>query len=439
MADARLTAAKLLLKMESSDAYSNILLDSALSGSELSDRDKAFAAALFYGVTERRITLDYIIRINSKIPFEKLDEAAVQILRMGLYQLLYMPSVPESAAVNESVKLCKKLKVFSAQGFVNGMLRGFIRGGKRISYRGLDAAQRLSVEYSCPQWLTEKLTEEYGNDKAAAALRASVGKPPVYARVNRTKTNAEKLCRLLKSEGISAESYSGIDGCILLAKTGELEKSRSFREGLFHVQDISSQLCCLTLRPVVNETVLDMCAAPGGKSFTMAELMENRGRVVSMDLHDMRVGLIEDGAARLGLSIIEARRNDALKFNPDLPMADRVLCDVPCSGYGVIRRKPEIKYKNKSEADGLPEIQREILEVSSRYVKVGGTLVYSTCTLSRAENDDVAEAFLAAHPEFSPIVQPVPFSGAQNSYKRTYFPDENGGDGFFTASFRRLK
>lgn len=436
MADPRLTVVKMLMKMESSEAYSNLLLDHAFNEAELSDRDKAFAAALFYGVLERRLTLDHVIRTNSKIAFEKLDKAAVQILRTGLYQLLYMPSVPESAAVNESVKMCKKLKCFSAQGFVNGMLRSFIRSGKKISYLGISPEKRLSVEYSCPEWLTEKFISEYGMDFAVRALKASVGKPPVYARVNILRTTTDKVIAELAKHRIKAAPYPGLVNCIRLEKAGDIEKCAPFRQGLFHVQDISSQLCCLTLRPVVNETVLDVCAAPGGKSFTLAELMGNNGKLYSMDLHDMRVGLIEDGAARLGIKIITTMQNDASKFNGALPQADRVLCDVPCSGFGVIRRKPEIKYKPPEEFAGLPEIQYQILETSARYVKSGGTLVYSTCTLSRAENDDVADRFAAAHPEFMPIVQPVPLS-APGDYKRTYCPDENGGDGFFTASFRR--
>lgn len=436
MADPRLTVVKMLMKMESSEAYSNLLLDHAFNEAELSDRDKAFAAALFYGVLERRLTLDHVIRTNSKIAFEKLDKAAVQILRTGLYQLLYMPSVPESAAVNESVKMCKKLKCFSAQGFVNGMLRSFIRSGKKISYLGISPEKRLSVEYSCPEWLTEKFISEYGMDFAVRALKASVGKPPVYARVNSLRTTTDKVIAELAKHRIKAAPYPGLVNCIRLEKAGDIEKCAPFRQGLFHVQDISSQLCCLTLRPVVNETVLDVCAAPGGKSFTLAELMGNNGKLYSMDLHDMRVGLIEDGAARLGIKIITAMQNDASKFNGALPQADRVLCDVPCSGFGVIRRKPEIKYKPPEEFAGLPEIQYQILETSARYVKSGGTLVYSTCTLSRAENDDVADRFAASHPEFMPIVQPVPLS-APGDYKRTYCPDENGGDGFFTASFRR--
>lgn len=438
MADARMTAVRLLQKTDGGKGYSNIVLDTALRETDLSPKDKAFAAALFYGVIERRLTLDYIIEKNSSVPFVKLEDGVVEILRTGLYQLLYMPSVPESAAVNESVKLCKKMKLFGAQGFVNGMLRGFIRGGKSIDYRGLSVAQRLSVEYSCPQWLADKLTAEYGAGRTETALKASLGRPPVYARVNNLKTNADDLIDLLKKEGISAEKYPGLPGCIKLEKTGDIEKSGAYRSGLFHVQDISSQLCCITLRPILNETVLDLCAAPGGKSFTMAEMMGNNGRIISMDLHEQRVGLIGKGAERLGLKIIEPRQNNALKFNEELPQADRVLCDVPCSGLGVIRRKPEIKYKDPEEFRELPEMQRMVLEISAKYVKPGGTLVYSTCTLSRAENDEVADRFAAEHPEFSPIVQPVPLA-AENSFKRTYFPDEGGGDGFFTASFRRNK
>lgn len=439
MADARLTVIKLLLRMESSGSYSNILLDKALTDSGLSERDKAFAAALFYGVTERKMTLDFIIAQNSRLPFSQIDPTAVIILRAGFYQILYMPSVPESAAVNESVKLCKKLTLFNAQGFVNGMLRNFIRGGKKVDYSGLEPAERLSIEYSCPQWITRKWTAEYGEETAAKALKASLGAPPIFARVNNTRISDDELVKLLKKEGIKASVNPRLSGCIRLEKTGDIERSAAYKDGLFHVQDVSSQLCCLTLKPIVNETVLDICAAPGGKSFTMAEIMGNNGRVISMDLYEARAGLIAKGAERLGLRIIEPRRNNAAKFNEELPQADKVLCDVPCSGLGVIRRKPEIKYKDEKEFEELPRLQKAILEVSARYVKKGGTLVYSTCTLSRAENDEVAQDFANSHTDFSPIVQPIPYAGAENSPMRTFLPEEDGGDGFFTASFRRIR
>ena len=439
MSDARLTAVKLLLKMENSDSYSNILLDSALDEAGLSERDRAFASALFYGVTERKMTLDFVIKQYSSMDFGKIEPEALAVLRMGIYQMMYMDSVPVSAAVNESVKLCKKLKLFGAQGFVNGILRSIARNNMQVDYSGLDVGERLSIEYSCPRWIADKWTREYGEENAVKALKASIGAPPIYARVNTVKTTVEELLRILKKEGIKASINPRLAGCIRLEKTGDIEQSEAFKEGLFHVQDVASQLCCLTLKPIVNETVLDICAAPGGKSFTMAELMGNNGRVISMDLYEQRVGLIAKGAERLGLRIVEPRENNAARFNEELPQADKVLCDVPCSGLGVIRRKPEIKYKEESEFEELPKLQRAILDVSSRYVKVGGTLVYSTCTLSRAENDEVAQDFANTHPDFSPIVQPIPYAGAENSPMRTFFPEEDGGDGFFTAAFRRIK
>lgn len=439
MANARLTVVKLLLKMDESSAYSNILLDSAFSEQGLSERDKAFAAALFYGVTERKMTLNYIISQNSRIPFEKIEKETAAILQIGFYQLLYMPSVPESAAVNESVKLCKKMRLFSSEGFINGILRNFLRKNKAVSYIGLSDEERLSIEYSCPLWLAKKWKAEYGEENAIKALEASLGAPPLFARVNTTKVSDEELVELLKKEGVAAEKNPKLSGCVKLNKIGDIEKLKAFRDGLFHIQDVSSQLCCHTLRPIVNETVIDMCAAPGGKSFTMAELMGNNGKIFSLDLYDARTNLIADGARRLGLKIIEARQNNAVRFDETLPLADRVLCDVPCSGLGVIRRKPEIKYKSESEFDELPTLQRAILEVSSQYVKAGGTLVYSTCTLSRRENDDIAQDFAQDHPEFSPIVQPIPYECAENSPVRTFFPDKDGGDGFFTAAFRRVK
>lgn len=430
MADARLTAVKMLLKMEDSDSYSNILLDSVLSESDLNDRDKAFAAALFYGVTERRLTLDHVIEQNSNIPFHKLDKAAVAILRVGLYQLLFMDSVPESAAVNESVKLCKRLKLFSAQGFVNGMLRSFVRNGKKISYHGLEAADRLSVEYSCPKWLAEKWLAEYDINNTVKALKASIGKPPVYARVNTLKTNTDDLLEELRKEKISAKKYTALDNCIILEKTGDIERTKAFRAGLFHVQDISSQLCCLTLRPVVNETVIDMCAAPGGKSFTIAGLMGNSGKIVACDIHPHRVELIKKGAQRLGYNSVSAELNDATEYNKELGQFDRVLCDVPCSGVGVIHRKPDIRYKNADDFDSLPDLQFKILNTSARYLKPGGVIVYSTCTLFNDENIKVFDRFLKENNDFEPL------SFDDGDYAKTFLPDGKK-DGFFFARARR--
>lgn len=433
MVTARQTAYDLLLKTELQGAYSNIALDETLEKSGLSGKDRAFASALFYGVLERKMTLDYLIRAYSKTEYDKLDKRAVQLLRLGLYQLLYMTAVPESAAVNETVKLCpQRLK-----GFVNAVLRAFIRGGSKLSVDIPDENGRLSVEYSCPKWLVKMWRKSYGDECTLAMLKTSFGRPPLYAKVNTLKCSADSLIEVLAAENIPAVRNPLLSDCIEIGKISGIEGCKAYRDGLFHVQDISSQLCCKIVAPKAGETVIDICAAPGGKSFSMAEAMENKGRLLSFDLYEARTELIKSGAKRLGLDIITAGVNDALLPNENIPKADRVLCDVVCSGLGVIRRKPEIKYKPKAEIAGIPEIQRKILDTSKNYVKTGGLLVYSTCTLNPEENEAVVEAFLANNPDFTaePISPDIP--GGEGGYYRSFFPHITGGDGFFAASFRR--
>ncbi|MGN0578870.1 MAG: 16S rRNA (cytosine(967)-C(5))-methyltransferase RsmB [Ruminiclostridium sp.] len=433
MVTARQTAYDLLLKTELQGAYSNIALDEALEKSGLAGKDRAFAAALFYGVLERKMTLDYLIRAYSKTEYDKLDKRAVQLLRMGLYQLLYMTAVPESAAVNETVKLCpQRLK-----GFANAVLRAFIRGGSKLSFDGLDENGRLSVEYSCPKWLVKMWRKSYGDECTLAMLKSSFGRPPLYAKVNTLKCTADSLIERLSSENIPAVRNPLLSDCIEIGKISGIERCKAYREGLFHVQDISSQLCCKIVAPQSGETVLDMCAAPGGKSFSMAEAMENKGRLLSFDLYEARTELIKSGASRLGLDVITAGVNDALLLNEAIPIADRVLCDVVCSGLGVIRRKPEIKYKPKAEIAEIPEIQRKILDTSKNYVKAGGLLVYSTCTLNPEENEIVAKDFLAKNSDFTPELISADIAGGEGGWYRSFFPHITGGDGFFAASFRR--
>lgn len=440
MATSRQIVLELLVKMDTSGSYSNIILDNTFSQSKLSPRDKAFAAALFYGVLERKMTLDYIIRQYSSVEFDKISVAVVQILRMGLYQLLYMNSVPESAAVNESVILMEKNDQKKTKGFINAILRSFIRSGKTIDYGDLEGEAKLSIEYSCPKWLVKKWTQDFGEERVISILKASFGRPPLYVRVNTLKTNVDYVIEQLKKEKIHAEKNCILEDCLELKNTQGIDSTNTYRKGLFHVQDISSQICCKTVNPIFNETVLDLCSAPGGKSFTMAQLMANRGRLYSYDLYEGKVDLLNNGAKRLGITVIKAGVNDASYHNPEIPMADKVLCDVPCSGLGVIRRKPEIKYKKIKDLETLPETQSKIIENAASYVKVGGTLVYSTCTLNKAENDDIVDAFLEKHKdEFAPIIVPIPINGLETSYKRTIIPSETGGDGFFIATLRRIK
>lgn len=438
MGNARETVLRLLTRLENSGSYSNILLDEGLERSDLSPQDKKFAAALFYGVLERQITLDNIIREYSRNPKNKLGTEVRVILRMGLYQLLYMDSVPDNAAVDESVKLAKKNRNPVASGFVNAMLREFIRNDKKLP-KGRNATEELSIEYSAPVWLTEKWTREYGKDICLEMLKTSVGQAPVTARVNTVFHSLESTLDMLAEEGITFERLSVLPDCIRICGAGAVEHTKAYKEGRIHVQDLSSQLCCAALDPKENDTVLDLCAAPGGKTFTIAERMNNKGRVLAFDLHRNRAGLIESGAKRLGLDCISAGVNNAKVYDEKMPKADKVLCDAPCSGLGVIRRKPEIKYKEPSDFDRLPEIQYDILKTSAEYVKVGGTLVYSTCTLSRAENDEVADRFLAEHLDFEPAPLGEAFGSDSGLCRMSITPAKYNSDGFFIAKFIRLR
>ncbi len=429
--NARKIVAELLLKMEEGGAYSKIALDSAFEQYDLGERDKSFSAALFYGILERRMTLDYIIRAYSSKEFDSLEKSAVSLLRMGLYQLIYMDSVPESAAVNETVSLASARQ----KGFINAILRGFIRDGCKIDYGDLSGDARLSVEYSCPKWIVKMWRNRFGEERTLGLLESSLGRPPLFVRVNTLKCGADELISALAEDGIKAKRSELLPDCVELMK-GSPDCCSAYWRGLFHVQDISSQLCCKILGAQPGETVLDMCAAPGGKSFTAAQYMNNEGRLLSFDLHGNKLPLIKSGAKRLGISIISAQQNDASVFNSEIPQADRVLCDVVCSGLGVIRRKPEIKYKQKAEIMTLPPIQTEILETAKRYVKRGGRLVYSTCTLNEAENEEVVKKFLENNPDFSPDEIKIGINDDGGFY-RSFFPETTGGDGFFAAALKR--
>ena len=431
----RKTAVKLLCRIEEGNAYSNLLLDEHFKKSRMDARDKSFCTALFYGTLERRLTLDLIIEKYILRRKDKLSVEVRNILRTAIFQLLYMDSVPDSAAVNEAVKLASKNRNPAVKGFVNGLLRAFIRDEKRIPEpEGLE--ERLSVAYSCPIPLVKKWTAELGEKNTASLLADSLGRPPVTVRVNTTKISPEELAQRLSSEGFSVKMNAHVHEALEISG-GAVEGSTSYAEGLMHVQDVSCMLCCEALDVRSGMRVLDMCAAPGGKTFTLAEMMNGEGELLAFDLHKNRVKLITDGAKRLGLGNVRAEVNDAKVFCGDIPPADRVLCDVPCSGLGVIRRKPEIKYKSLTDFERLPAVQGEILDVSSRYVRPGGTLVYSTCTVSEAENSAVVTDFLRSHTDFELVPlweRDGRFSGEK---MLTVLPSYFGSDGFFIAKMQR--
>ena len=442
MKNARQIAVEALLRVDTADGYSNIVLDRLLQESGLSGRDKAFASALFYGVLEKKLTLDHVISLYAAKALGKMDPLVRQLLRIAVYQIACMDSVPDSAAVNESVQLCKSMGKSRASGFVNGVLRSFLRDGGKITLPepGKDKAGWLSLAYSVPRPLVKLWQNQYKKDGLEALLAGMTQKAPLYARVNTTKTTAEKLCRRLGEEGVTAQPHPNFENCVLLEHTGALEALPSFSEGLFHIQDLASQLAAAALSAKAGMDVLDLCAAPGGKSFTLAEEMDGQGRIVSCDLYEKKNRIIASGADRLGLANIHTLQNDATVFNETLGQFDRVLCDAPCSGLGIIRRKPEIRYKDLQELRELPQIQYKILDTAAKYVKKKGLLLYSTCTLNRHENDYVREKFLQEHPEFEPAVLPqkvLAFLGEEERTEVTLMPHKNGTDGFYFALFLR--
>ena len=427
MGNARKTVLRLLTRLENSGSYSNILLDEGLERSDLSPQDKKFAAALFYGVLERQITLDSIIWEYSRNPKNKLGTEVRVILRMGLYQLLYMDSVPDNAAVDESVKLAKKNRNPAASGFINAMLREFIRNDKKLP-KGRNAAEELSIEYSAPVWLTEKWTREYGKEVCLEMLKTSVGRAPVTVRVNTVFHSLESTLDMLAEEGITFERLSVLPDCIRICGAGAVEHTKAYKEGRIHVQDLSSQLCCAALDPKENDTVLDLCAAPGGKSIHIAELLNGTGHVEARDLTEYKVDLIRDNIERSGLTNIEAVCQDATVYDPDKKKsADIVIADLPCSGLGVLGKKPDLRYKmnEKTEAD-LVELQRKILSVVKDYVKPDGKLLYSTCTIHREENEGNVEWFLKEYPEFELVKD------------KQMIPGKDTGDGFYIAIIKRV-
>ena len=433
MSNPRQIALEALIKTQRDGAFSNLAIDAALSKSELDTRDKSFVSNLFYGVIERQLTIDYQLSRYLSKPLKKLKPEVIMILRLGAYQILFMDKVPDSAAVNESIKLSKKNGASYASGLINAVLRKVSQNGI-ILPESTESEEYLSVKFSCPLWLTKKWISEYGYEDTAAFLESSVGSADTFIRVNTTKTTDDELIDILRGEGVESEKTYNDNTLKINLKGHDIEKLVSFRNGLFHVQDLASQLCAKALDAKENDVVFDLCSAPGGKAYTIAETMSDKGKVLCFDIYENRVNLIVKGAERLGLKSIKGRVGDASVFNSELGLADKVLCDVPCSGLGIIRRKPEIKYKSEDELKGLPEIQYAILDNGSKYVRNGGRLVYSTCTLSKAENEDIIEKFLQNHKEFKAAAV---FKDSGSGTNVTLMPHKNQSDGFFIACFER--
>ena len=430
----RALALSLLLRCEGDDLYSNLILDTAIRRGNLSDADRGLLTALVYGVLEKKLTLDYLIDHLSDRPARDIDTDARVLLRMGLYQLRFMDRIPAHAALNETVSLAPK----RSRGFVNAVLRRYTREGDDIAWpdRQGSPLDYLSVTYSFPAPLCERFVTMFGLDRAERVLAAIDRTPPLTLRANTCRTSVDELSARLTAAGATVSPALHAPHALRL-EGGNPTALPGFDAGDFFVQDEASQVCVEAVDAREGMTVLDICACPGSKSFGMALNMKSTGSLTAFDLHKNKLSLIEKGASRLGLTNITTVARDGREFDPALEgIADRVLCDVPCSGFGVLAKKPEIRYKDLAALAPLPDIQLAIVENACRYVKPGGVLIYSTCTLFPEENEDNVARFLSRHPEFTPTDFTVGDLTSTNG-ALTLTPDEHGTDGFFVAKFTK--
>ena len=421
--------------------WSDGALKKQLAAAELSGRDAALATQLCFGVLQNQMLLDFYLSKFSNIPLKRMEGKVVQTLRLGAYQMLFLTRIPHSAAVNSAVTLVKThCKNPRAAGMVNGILRSMERSLQNMPVipQG-DPVAYLSTLYSHPEWLVKEFILSLGEEETTQLLAADNSQPHTAVMVNTTRTTAEALKAMLEADHVEAEPHPWLENCLLLSRTGDLERLEAFQQGLFYVQDPASRLSVLAAGAKPGMRVLDCCAAPGGKSFAAAIAMENQGEIVSCDLHPHKKKLIQAGADRLGLTIITPKTADGKVFRPEWERAfDLVLVDAPCSGLGVIRKKPDIRYKDPAPLADLPAVQLDILRNAARYVKPGGTLMYSTCTLLYRENGEVVETFLAENNSYKAEAFPLPGPvGLVQGGSVTLWPHRHGTDGFFISKMRR--
>ena len=434
---AREAALRALVACEQQGAWSDGFLKKILRTGGLDSRDAALTTRLCFGVLQNRLLLDYYLGKLSTVKLEKMEPAVRNALRLGAYQVLFLDRVPDHAAVSEAVDLARKgSKNPRSAGLVNGVLRSLVR-----QKDSLEPPEDPAVRYSHPQWLADLFTRRLGREEAAALMAANNGEPPTCAQVNTTRATVEEVTDSLRAEGVEVQPHPWLPNCLLLSHTGSLEELTAFREGLFYIQDAAAKLAVLAADPREGMDVLDACAAPGGKSFAAAIAMWGEGKVVSCDIHPHKMDLIQAGAKRLGLDCITAEVLDGRECKEEfLDRFDLVLADVPCSGLGIIRKKPDIRYKDPKPLEGLPRVQKAILDNVCRYVRPGGVLLYATCTLLERENEDVVRAFLDKHKDFTLERFQVPgdFEGAREGMV-TCWPHRHGTDGFFFAKLRRMR
>lgn len=446
---ARELVLKILVDVLQNGAYSNIALNDCLNKNELKACDKAFITEIFYGVLEYKERIDYIISKFSSVKLKKISYWILNILRMGIYQIIFMDKVPDSAAVNESVKLARKYGHAYSVKYVNGVLRSIAKNKQNIEYpsENNNLVEYLSVWYSYPTWFVEKCIKDFGYDFTKSFLESSNKKPNFCIRVNTTKTSTDELMKLLKEDGINTTKSKIIDIGLIVENSQNITRSKLYNEGFFTIQDESSMLVAKVLNPKENDVVIDVCAAPGGKSTHIAELMNNTGCVYSRDVYEHKVLIINEMAKRLGLTNIKPQVFDATKLDKEMiEKADKVLVDAPCTGLGIIRRKPDIKWtKESKDTDNISKLQYSILENASKYVKEGGYLVYSTCTIEKEENINVVTKFIKNNSNFAmeDIMAFIPHSleGRELAKKgyMEFYPNVHNTDGFFISKMKKIK
>ena len=411
----------MLLAIDRDGQYSHLVLRDVLDKYQyLSKQERAFLTRLTEGTIERMLTLDFVIDQFSKTKVKKMKPLIRELMRLSVYQIMYMDGVPDSAVCNEAVKLARKRGFSGLSGFVNGVLRSVARGWKDVTF------PNASVRYSVPGWIIDSWNADYGKDVTEKMLEAFMQPAKITVRTNTQKCTPEELKKRLNQEGVTVEAIEGIPYAFALSGFDYLAGLGSFQDGWFYVQDISSMTVAHEADPKEGDYIIDVCAAPGGKSSHLAELLGKSGMVEARDLTEYKVGLIEENIVRHGLTNMRAVQQDARCFDEaSVEKADVLICDLPCSGLGVIGRKSDIRYKMTAEkAHDLAVLQQEMLETVWQYVKRGGTLIYSTCTIHKEENEDNVALFLQKHPRFTLVEQ------------RQIFPME-GSDGFFVAKMIR--
>jgi 16S rRNA (cytosine967-C5)-methyltransferase len=439
----RETVLELLETIEKNQSYSNLLLHHAIEKNNLPTKDIGLLTELTYGTLQRKMTLDFFLKPFLK-KANKIESWVKNLLRLTLYQMVYLDKIPDRAAIFEAVEIAKKRGHKGISSMVNGVLRSIQREGLPSLTSIEDAAERLAIETSHPQWLIKRWIEQFGYERTKAMGEINLTAPLQTARVNTTKITREECSKRLLEEGFQLELSPIIPEAIRALK-GNLASSAAFKEGLLTIQDESSMLVAYALGAAKDEMVLDACAAPGGKSTHIAEKMKNSGQVISLDLHEHKVKLINDNAKRLELHNIQTRTMDSRHAAENFPPEsfDRVLLDAPCSGLGVMRRKPDMKYtKKEQDIFQLSNIQRDLLESVSSLVKKGGVLVYSTCTVDREENENTVAAFLKHHPDFEGDTNfkdrmPEAVRPLIMGFDLQVLPQDFGSDGFYIACLRK--